>query len=186
MYKTPNMSIGSKTTCLFFDIIDKILPKEKYKIFNLRIPSHILYRTKLICQYIEDEIEEDFKLENFLMLLYLNFIKNSIRNYNPENIYKLLSKNYYDSKTIVLCNGDEIIKVDRKQTELSMLEITISKSDYDKGVLILEELYELYKKRYSIANILECLWMDFISSYQKGENKRAYHSIMKLLKNTLD
>lgn len=182
MYETSHTSIANKTTYFIYNLIDKFIPKSKFKTFNLNIPSDTLYRTKLICDFIEDEIDEDFRLENFLMLIYLDFIKNAVKNYNPKSIYTLLNKSYYDTKTILLSDGNEIISIDRDPTDLSLLQITISRKDFEKGQLILDEIYELYKSRYSFSKLLECLWMDFIASYKTGENKRAYHSIIKILK----
>ena len=53
-------------------------------IFDVNIPKNILFRTELICEYVQEEHEYTFNLNNFLILLYLDFVKTSIKTYNPE------------------------------------------------------------------------------------------------------
>lgn len=182
MYEILNHNFINKITYWIYDIIDIFVQKEKIKSFSITIPSHVLYRSKLICSYIETEIHDSFSLDNLVMILYLNFIKDCIRNYNPVSVYNLLNKIYYDSKNIVLSCGDESISIDLDPVKLSSLDMCIAEKDYEKGQLILDELYELYGCRFSFSNLIECLWMDFICSYKNGQNKRAYHSIIKMLK----
>lgn len=150
--------------------------------FDIEIPSNILHRTELICNYIKKEKGYDFEIENFLMLLYLDFVRQSVVNYNPEKVYKELTKEYYRRETMTLSTGDEIIEIERSDIDFVTLEITIEREDVDQGMLILEELYDLYKIRISFNRLLESLWIGFIESYKRGENKRAYASIVKLLK----
>lgn len=150
--------------------------------FDIQIPANILHRTELICNYIKKEKGYDFEIENFLMLLYLDFVRQSIVNYNPERVYKQLTKEYYQRDVMKLSIGDEIFEIERTDIDFKTLEITIAEEDVEQGMLILEELYDLYKIRISFNRLLESLWIGFVESYKRGENKRAYASIVKLLK----
>lgn len=175
-----------------FSLLDKIVSvfsKEvedtSIKTFDVTLPTNVLTRTELICKYISSEKGYDFEIENFLMLLYLDFIKTSVKSYNPKKIYEQLTTKYYEKRTMLLNIGDESFEVETTNVTLTTLEISISREDYEKGQLILDELYDLYKIRISFNRLLESLWIGFIESYKRGENKRAYSSIVKILKETL-
>ena len=159
---------------------------EEIPSFTLQIPRNILLRTDLICKYISEEKGYSFNLENFLMLLYLDFIKTTIRDYNPEKVFKMLSKSYCDTSTLKLSNGVDCCIIDRSNVNMGTLTITMDEDDVEKGQLILDEIYELYKHRFSFSRLIEVLWLSFIDDYKCGENKRAYHSIVKLLKDCLE
>ena len=182
MYETMHTNLIGKITYFIYNLLDMFIPEEKVKTFTISIPSHVLYRSKLICEYIEEEIEDDFNLDNLLMLLYMNFIKESIKTYNPKSIYILLNKSFYDTRNITISDGNHNISIDRAPIKLSHLEISISTKNFKKGQLILDELYELYQSRFSFSKLLESLWMDFIYSYKTGENKKAYNSIVNMLR----
>lgn len=175
-----------------FSLLDKIVSifskeevEESIKTFDVTLPTNVLTRTELICKYIKSEKGYDFEIENFLMLLYLDFIKSSIKSYNPKKIYDELTTKYYEKRTMLLNIGDESFEVETSNITLTTLEISIGKEDYEKGQLILDELYDLYKIRISFNRLLESLWIGFIESYKRGENKKAYGQIVKLLKETL-
>lgn len=182
-------TVYGKTLSFFYRlncILNSLFTKEYDPEFTLSIPNSIVHRTKLICSYIKSEHGYDFELENFLMLLYLDFIKNSIRNYNPKKLFNDLSKNYYEDDYLVISTGD--YKYNIEKTKYTKIDITIIMSDEDveKGQLILDELYDLYHYKISFSKLLENLWIGFIEDYKCGINKRAYHSIVKLLKDCLE
>lgn len=168
------------------NFIENLFAVESDPEFELCIPDNILHRTELICEYIKTEKGYDFEVEGFLMLLYMDFIKNCIKNYNPRKVLKQLTENYYKDQYITAVNfGDtpEIIPIVKyKKTKLV---ISMAEEDVRKGQLILDELYDLYRYRIPFSKLLENLWIGFIEDYKTGENKRAYHSIVKILKECL-
>lgn len=178
IHKIPKLSLFYKIK----NILQNLLVTESSPMFTLHIPNNTLYRTELICKYISDEQGYDFGLENFLMLLYLDFIQDAIKHYNPHKIFELLKKSYYTSETIILSNGIDTYSIDKVDLNVCNLTITMSESDVKKGELILNEIYELYRYRFQFSKLLESLWLNFIEGYKCGDNKRAYHSMVNLLK----
>ncbi|MGL5149927.1 MAG: hypothetical protein ACRC7N_05045 [Clostridium sp.] len=170
---------------IFSKIIDIFVKEEAIddNIFEITLPNNVLHRTELICNYISSEYGHDFSLDNFLMLLYLDFIKSSITNYNPKKIYAKLTTEYYKKKTLILESGDEKYEVVLNGDDFTTLTISIEEEDKEKGMLILEELYDLYRIRISFNRLLEALWIDFIEGYKKGENTKAFKTIVNLLEN---
>lgn len=178
-----NGSIGALDRIFSFFQREEIQTEITY---DVSIPTNVFHRTELICRYIRKEKGYDFHVENLLMLLYLDFIKQSIKSYNPKKVYKLLTTDYYERRSMVLTFGDEVYEIEKYETDYLTLEITIAKEDAEEGQLILDELYDLFKVRVSFNRLLESLWIGFIESYKRGENSRAYSSIVNLLKECID
>ena len=150
--------------------------------YVLEIPKNVYLRTELICRYITDDLGYDFELENFLMLLYLEFVQNSIKKYNPKKLFQDLNTNYYPCDTIILTNGVNAYSIDRINQSKVDLTINIEEVEVKKGQLILDELYELYNIKISFKTLLEKLWIKFIEDYKVGANKKTYTLIVNMLK----
>lgn len=168
------------------NFISNLFVQESDPEFTLNIPDNILHRTELICNYISTEKGYDFDVDNFLMLLYLDFIKNSIKNYNPAKVFKELTIDYYQDQYIDMSDGETTYRIPRVKHNKTNLTLTMAEDDVIKGQLILDELYDLYHYRIPFSKLLENLWIGFIEAYKIGENKKAYHNIVKLLKECLD
>lgn len=177
-----NPSLLCRVAISIDNLIEKVFAVESDPEFELCIPNNILHRTELICEYIKTEKGYDFEVEGFLMLLYLDFIKNCIKSYNPRKVFKQLTEEYYQDQylTAVNCGVSEIIPIVKYSK--TNLVISMAEEDVRKGQLILDELYDLYGYRISFSKLLENLWIGFIEDYKTGENKRAYYSIVKILK----
>lgn len=154
--------------------------------YEINIPMNVFHRTELICNYIKIEKGYDFGVENFLMLLYLDFIRQSVKSYNPKKIYKQITTEYYEKKSFLIAAGEEAYEVTKTNYKPCKLDIYIDKENMLAGKLILDELYDLYRVRISFNRLLESLWIGFIESYKKGENNKAYTTIVKLLKECFD
>lgn len=171
----------------FIDRVKDIFTRASTKnqeYFYVNIPENILCRTQLICDFIQEEHDCVFGLNNFLMLLYLDFLKTSVKSYNPEKLFKLLSKDFFQAD-IIISNGTEDYSINRTNYNFSNLTISMNRWDFEKGQLILDEIYDLYKYKFSFSHLIQALWLDFIENYKNGTNKSAYYSIISLLKQCL-
>lgn len=156
------------------------------KVIHIKVPTNVIKRAELMCMYIEDDIDCDFKIDNLMMLLYMDFVKYAVKNYNPTRVLKEATRkqrNFEDSDTIKLQINGEVQEVKRKNTiNYSTLEIKIPKKEYQKGQLILDELQSLYGCTIPFGVMFGNLLVNFIEDYKDGTNKRAYTSIVKILK----
>lgn len=180
------LAIKSSVFYRLSNFISDLFAKECDPEFTISIPDNIIHRTELICSYIRDEQGYDFEIENFLMLLYFDFIKNSIKNYNPKKVFEDLNKDFYKEEYIDLVIHNEHCRVRTAKYNKTNITMSMAKEDVKKGQLILDELYDLYGYRFQFSKLLENLWIRFIEDYKTGTNKRAYHSIVKLLKECLE
>lgn len=152
---------------------------------KIEIPGNLFYRTELMCSYISEQMDIDFTFVDFLMLLYKDFIKQSVKNYNPLSTYKFLIKKHDNcSKDSITISDGSSTSIYYKNRNIKFKEVTleVDKEEMKKGQLILDELEDLYNLDMSFDELLTQLWVSFIEDYKNGTNKRAYHSLIKILR----
>ena len=158
------------------------------KVITIKVPTDIIKRAELMCMYIEDDMNCDFKIDNLMMLLYMDFVKYAIKNYNPNRVIKeVYRKREEVSDTLDIQINGQVHRVKREGSiKYSTLEIKIPKKEFEKGQLILDELEALYNCHVSFEKMFGNLLINFIEDYKTGVNKRAYTSIVKILKSVFN
>lgn len=152
---------------------------------TIRIPNDVYNRTKLMCAFIEDEVDSTFDIDDFIMLLYMDFIKYAVRNYNPKRVLTESTRksSSSDDDVLILQMDGQTHKIYRNNIKHTYLDLKISKKEYRKGQLLLDELESLYSIKIPFDVMLSNLLINFIEDYKTGTNKRAYTSVVKMLKN---
>lgn len=167
----------------FFSIIISTLKncfrKSEDSIYTLTIPVYIFYRTQLICKYITHDKGYLFEIENFLMLIYEDFISNCIKKFSSIEIIKNISK--YDNDSIIISNGTFKESILRGH-KTCCIQISIEDSLTETGKIICAELYESNGFKIDFQTLFERIWINYISDYLNGDNEKAYTNILKMLK----
>lgn len=156
------------------DYINYLFEDTSYYHAQISIPGDILYRTELMCQYISKHSDLDFELDSFIKIIYLKFINDCVEKYDPKKVYKMLTSEHYN---IIISNGTDECIINRSNKKMYSLYIELPYEDVKAGELILRELYELYKYKFSFKTLLEQLWLDFINQYKTGKNKKAMQEL---------
>ena len=68
MYEILHNNFLNKVTYFLYDLFDAFTQEEKVKTFTISIPSDVLLRSKLICEFIESEIEHILDVIGFKIL----------------------------------------------------------------------------------------------------------------------
>lgn len=151
---------------------------------TLIVPTNIVKRTQLICNYISEELDIEFCIYDFIMLLYENFIKNSIKKYEPIKMIKKLNKSYsYDEIIKISYSDKEVYSFNRNKCDKKQVIIKMPKETAYNGQLLLDELYDLYRHNLNIEKMIYKIWIDFIEDYKRGEENKVLKDIIKMLKN---
>lgn len=145
------------------------------------LPKNILHRTQLLCEYVSSEKGYDFSLENFLMLLYYDFMRESISQSSPEKIYKYIKRNTFEQEFITIAYGDYRETFLRNDIDSVSITIEMGDDDMKKGELILTELNDVFGCNISIGELISSIWINFIEDYRNGTTKKAYKTIVKIL-----
>lgn len=179
-------------------ILDSLSCTEEYE---LTLPAGIVERAELMCLYVTEEVGEKFGLSEFLFLLYKDFIYYAVKNPVPKRILQEASRKTISNKVKPKKKDDEYIKIvcdgveylerpidykekskDNSFENKKIVNIKMDKLEAKKGEIILEELYTTMGVRITMEELLGSLWINFIEDYRNGVNKRAYKSIVTILK----
>lgn len=156
----------------------------KEMVITLVVPTNIVKRTQLICNYISEELHSEFDIYDLLMLLYENFIRNSIKKYEPMKIFRELNRTYsYDDVIKISYSDKEVYSFNRVECDKKQVVITMSKEVASKGQLLLDELYDLYGHNLNVDKMIYRIWINFIEDYKRGEENQVLRDIIKMLKN---
>lgn len=150
---------------------------------RVNIPNMVYIRTKLLCEYISEQVGVEFGIENFLMILYIDFTNEAIKKYDPKRIYGIISNSYgYEDTIKIAYSNSEVYEYRRRDEKQVSLILSMDKRDVMKGELLLTEIYELYGHKISFEKMLSNLWINFIEEYKRGNNQKALNAIIKMLK----
>ena len=119
------------------------------------------------------------------MLLYLDFVRESIEHYNPQKVLKQLTFDYINNKSLLISNGSDIYKVNNN-ISYSNYSIEFDIEEAEKGQLILNELFELFHIKIHFNKLIEQIWISFIYKYKTGDNKKAFSYLRNILKANLN
>jgi hypothetical protein len=151
---------------------------------TLIMPTNIVKRTQLICNYISEELHSEFGIYDLIMLLYENFIRNATKKYEPMKMFRELNRTYnYDDVIKISYSDKEVYSFNRVECDRKQVVITMSKEVASKGQLLLDELYDLYGHNLNIDKMIYKIWVNFIEDYKRGEENQVLRDIIKMLKN---
>ncbi|WCK56954.1 hypothetical protein PP175_27575 (plasmid) [Aneurinibacillus sp. Ricciae_BoGa-3] len=150
----------------------------------VQVPTTVGLRTEMLCEYFNRKYEppEQIGIQEFIMLLYFNFLDSSIEKYDPMKIYRTLHKSYLNEEPLEIVNNGKVTHYQPKGYNKTRYEIDMDKSSIRKGEILLMELDELYGHSLTVEKMLASIWINFIEAYKRGDDKKFSDSILKLLK----
>ncbi|QKE76120.1 hypothetical protein HPK19_25290 (plasmid) [Arthrobacter citreus] len=158
----------------FFSFKKKVKLYKEYP-FKFEIPSKDYLRAKVFCSDVEELAEYKFSMEDFITILYEDFMRN-IRKNNGDllKMYKLISSR--DKRLQLLSGGKQKHLKDEFVVEVSCI---IQREDALKFEVLLMEIEEVYNVYYSVEDVLEILVSDFIYELSIGNLKSIMAKIVK-------
>jgi hypothetical protein len=152
---------------------------------EIEIPTNVFIRTNLLCEYIQEQLEVEFHLHNFIMLLYLDFINTSIKKYNPLKTMRELNKTHEYGESIKLVCGNDVYVHHRRESTFTTIYLEMDKNDILKGEMLLYELDEILNCQLTFEKMIGNIWINFIEEYKRGNETEALNAIIKMLKSSL-
>jgi hypothetical protein len=127
----------------------------------VQLPANVYMRTELLCNYISEEVDTHFSIFDFIMLLYNDFIYNSIEKYDVKKIYEALKGSDYKD-TFIISIGNQEYEVEKNEHNKITLQIKMAKVEAQKGSLLLAEISDFYRHNLTIDDMVTTLWLNFI------------------------
>jgi len=143
--------------------------------FRFDIPSKDYLKAKVFCSDVEELSEYKFSIDDFITILYDDFMRNVRRHCGDlQKLFKLISSR--DKRLKLLTEGKQKHLKDEFVVEVCC---TIQREDALKFEVLLMDIEEIYNVYYSVEDVLEILVCDFIYELNTGNLKSIMSKIVK-------
>ena len=141
-------------------------------------------RAELLCQDISEELEDTFTQSELISLLVDGFLYEAKHKMKPKEIYEGFNSKIERSIQIHdLYGGSEIITLNKKQSKKAEITCVIKRNEALRLEVILCDIADLgIDHNYTVNDILEILYSDFIYKYRTGELYNILNTIVTGLK----
>lgn len=169
-------------------MINKMV-KTSNVLLTFQVPVSTYLRAEIFCEDIMDlaEDEANFTQEDLIDLLYYDFLHYAKKNPNPKAIHSLLVTLHRNSgKVMNLVNKDggsvyNVIHRENKQ-HMQTVRLTCKRKLALRGEVLLADMEEVFPNHgFTLEDVLEYLYCDFINKFRTGDNSEAVKTILRML-----
>ncbi|HHW36846.1 MAG TPA: hypothetical protein GXX18_06335 [Bacillales bacterium] len=168
---------------LFRKVLYFILNRRNPKhIFNFYVPEYLYMRAISFCHDIEREINDSFTIGELTDILYFDFLE-YVRKANDINtVHKRLAARDLAPAKVFQTEDVHNGVVFEEIRGFEMIETCIDHKDALKGEFLLRDMLEIYTDHtFTLENILEIVFCDFIDDYRRGLIKNPLPKILHYL-----
>lgn len=167
---------------------EKFLFRMVYRIFNRRNPKHtfIFYvqeylylRSCSFCSDLEREIDRKFTIGELASILYFDFLEYVRKTNDINTVYKRLAAR--DLAPVRIFQTEDVYDgvIYEEIRGYEMIETRVDHQDALKGEFLLRDMLEIYTDHsFTLENILEIVFCDFIDDYRRGLIKNPLSKIL--------
>lgn len=152
--------------------------------FTFHVPSYLYIRANQFCRNINRRIDGTFIISDLVRVLYEDFLEYAIETNNIDAIFKKLQVR--DLSPAVISTGENSDYIFEEVRGYEQVIVELDHESSLQGEFILRDMIEIYKDHnYTLENILEIIFVDFIDDFRKGLIKNPMDKIINLLENNL-
>lgn len=159
-------------------------PRNPKHYLSFFIPQYLYIRSVSFCEDIEDEIEEAFTPGDLASVLYTDFLEYVKRTNDMHMVHSRLKARDLAPIPIRPYQTDETYQGVITE-EVRGFETVSARLDHRaalKGEFLLHDMLEIYRDHtFTLENILEITYCDFIDDYRKGLIKNPIQKITQYL-----
>ena len=174
------------------DLLGKLFyrfEKSSSKELTIRVPMSVYLRAQIFCEDIETLAESDksFDQVDLIELLYNDFLKFAMRNPNPKALYDMLLTLERNSATELGIRRKKetsvftVIHAEKKEN-IEEMKVIFRRKLILRGEILLSDLSGAFPDHgFTVENVLEYLYCDFINKFRRGDNAAAIKTILDML-----
>lgn len=161
-----------------------LYPRNPKHTFTFYTPSYLYIRSLSFCEDVESEIDDNFDAAQLAKILYIDFLEYVKRSNNIHDIYRRLLardlsptiiKPYYSDNSYSGVLFEEMRGFEKVSVQLPH-KLAL------KGEFLLRDMLEIYPDHtFTLENILEIVYCDFVDDYRKGLIKNPIDKIIYYL-----
>lgn len=170
---------------VFSKMFNSILyPRNPKHYFSFYVPQYMYIRAVSFCEDIEVEIEKSFTIGNLAEILYIDFLEYVRKTNDLHNVHNRLQTRDLSPTNIKHYSTDEIHKgvIFEEFRGFEQITARLEHRDALKGEFLLRDMMEIYKDHtFSLENVLEICFCDFIDDYRRSVIKNPIGKITQYL-----
>lgn len=159
-------------------------PRNPTHTFTFYVPHYLYIRSVSFCEDIEAEINETFTTSHLARILYIDFLSYFIKKNDMHDIYSKLVVRDRTPAPIRPFESEKSFKgiIFEEVRGYEMIKMRLEHKLALKGEFLLRDMVEIYKDHsFSLENILEIVYCDFIEDYRKGLIKNPIDKITQYI-----
>lgn len=171
-------------------LFDKLLHKISRKFaptidltYSITIPVSEYLRGELFCDDVSEAIEEPFTQTNLISILLDDFLYQAKRRNNPYDLYRELNARIQQSIEVFNYYGEkETLHINTNTQKKIEIDCTIKRKEALRLEVMLSDIADLEPEiTFTINDVLQILYSDFIQKYKTGSLTNVLENIIKRL-----
>ncbi|WP_209125181.1 hypothetical protein [Alkalihalobacillus sp. BA299] len=151
--------------------------------YTISVPVSEFLRGELICEDVSELIEKPFTQKNLISILLDDFLYQAKHSKNLYELYRKLHSGIQQPIEIYHYRGErEILHINNEVQRKKVIDCTIKRKKALRLEVILNDLASLEPEMtFSVNDIIEFLYRDFIQQYKNGNLTNVIENILKRL-----
>ncbi|MGG3662948.1 hypothetical protein [Bacillus gobiensis] len=151
----------------FFKLTRSFAPDKKLY-YSFSVPVSDYLRGEVFCEDVSEAMEETFLQTDLINILLTDFLYQAKRRSNPYDLYHYLASRDKPSITIYSYNGENKVE-SGKRVRRRKITCSIKRKDALRLEVMLSDIADLdEEKAFSVNEVLQILYSDFINKYKNG------------------
>jgi hypothetical protein len=170
----------TKNRKVFERFVDFVLYRNPTYTFYFGVPTYTFMRAKAFCEDVEGRIESEFTISDLAALLFKDFLAFLKSTNNMEAIMKRLQSR--NLSPVILKRNEHLELIFEEYRGFELITAKLSHKEALRGEFVLRDMLDLYKDHsFTLENVLEIIFMDFIDDYRRGFIKDPFSRIERYL-----
>jgi hypothetical protein len=170
-------------------LFDKLLHKASRKFassmdlkYTITVPVSDYLRGELFCDDVSELIEKPFTQKNLISILLDDFLYQVKRKSNPYDLFRELNSGIHQTIEVYNYRGEHEILHNKETQRKKRIDCTIKRKEALRLEVMLSDIADLEpEKTFSVNDVLEILYSNFIQKYKNGTLTNVLENIVKRL-----
>lgn len=161
-----------------------LYPRNPKHTFNFYVPRYLFLRGVSFAEDIAYEIGDKFDIGDLVAVLYKDFLEYVRKTNNLHNVYTRLTARDLSPTSIKPYQSEEAYSgvIFEELRGFEEVKTRIEHKDALRGEFLLRDMLDIYQDHtFTLENILEIVYCDFVDDYRKGLIKRPIQKIVQYL-----
>ncbi|GKU82586.1 hypothetical protein [Niallia sp. NCCP-28] len=159
-------------------------PRNPKHTFAFFVPEYLFIRSVSFCEDISEEMEGKFETKDLAQILYEDFLEHFKKKNDLHEVYKKLTVRDLSPSIIKPYQTEEAYGgvLFEEQRGFQEVKVTLSHQQALKGEFILRDMLDIYSEhQFTLENILEITYSNFIDDYRKGLIKNPIDKVIQYI-----